>query len=190
MIAHLSGTVLLRDDPTILIDVSGVGYKVYATQAVLAKTVAGETLSIFTYTHVKEDSLELFGFLEYQDLKLFEYLLSVSGIGPKTAIGIFSVGARSQIIEAIRKGDTVFFTAVPRLGKKNAQKIIIELKTKLGSSEEFDLSEGFEGQGDIVEALRIFGFSTQEAVEGARAVEEKGKTTEEKIKLALKHLGK
>lgn len=190
MIAHLSGTVLLRDDPIILIDVSGVGYRIYATQAVLAKTIAGETLSVFTYTHVKEDALDLFGFLEYQDLKLFEYLIGVSGIGPKTAIGIFSIGTRSQIIEAIVKGDTAFFTAVPRLGKKNAQKLIIELKTKLGSNEEFDLSEGFEGQGDVVEALRIFGFSTQEAVQAARSVADKGKSTEERIKLALKYLGK
>lgn len=192
MIASLKGTVETRIDPYLIVDVHGVGYKVLPSQSVLSKVNrTGEEIKLFIYTHVREDTLELYGFAEPEDLRLFEYLIGVSGIGPKSAIGIFSVGSRSDIIKAIINGDVTFFTAVPRLGKKNAQKLIIELKSKMGSTEDFDLtaSETVESD-DVVEALKGFGFSPSEAVTALRSIKQEGLTTSEKVRLALKYLGK
>ncbi len=191
MIASLKGIVLLRDDPYIIIEVGGVGYKVYATLDVLATIRVGDETKVFTYTHVREDILDLYGFSKYADLKLFEKLLSVSGIGPKTAIGIFALGSSSDIVSAIISGNVAFFSSVPRLGKKNAQKIIIELKSKIGSAEDLDLSEGTSTDSmDVIIALKSFGFSQKEAEQAVAAVSDRGGTTEEKIRLALKYLGK
>lgn len=189
MIASLHGTVELRDDPYVIISVAGVGYKVYATLDVLADIRVGEEVKVFTYTHVREDILDLYGFSKYADLKLFEKLIGVSGIGPKTAIGVFSLGKSSDIVSAIISGNVAFFSSVPRLGKKNAQKLIIELKSKIGSTEDLDLSEGADSM-DVVTALKTFGFSQKEAEGAVAAVRQQGNTTEERIRLALKYLGK
>jgi Holliday junction DNA helicase RuvA len=190
MIGYLSGEVVARDDPNIVINVNGVGYKVLAPKSVLAKATLNGKLKLFIYTHVREDAISLFGFLNSLDLKLFESLISVSGVGPKTAMNIFSVGTREEIIQAIVTGDVDFFTGVPRLGKKNAQKVIIELKTKLGSIEDLDLSKiDVKENSEVISALRQFGFSNKEALEALKNIKPEGKTTEEKIRMALKELG-
>lgn len=192
MIGFLRGVVELRNDPYLLIDVSGVGYKVLACSEVLSKlSGVGESIKLFTYTHVKDDALDLYGFSHFEDLKLFEMLIGVSGVGPKTAMGIFSSKNRQDIINAIISSDVDFFTTVPRLGKKNAQKIIIELKNKFGSISELDLSESFVKQNnEVVHALKSLGFSSREAEEALKNIKEEGKSVEEKIKFALKYLGK
>ncbi len=191
MIASLKGTVSLLDTPHIIVEVGGVGYKVLLSNTVLSTVTTGMEIKLFIYTHVREDLLDLYGFLHFSDLKLFEKLLGVSGIGPKTAIGIFALGTSSAIISAIVSGDISFFTGVPRLGKKNAQKIIIDLKSKLGSSADLDLSDGsFEKNNEVVSALKHFGFTTREVQEALQKTKKEGQTVEEKIKLALKYLGK
>ncbi len=191
MIGTLKGTVEYRDDPYLIVDVNGVGYKVLVPVTVLAKlTGLGEEIKLFTHTHVREDVLELYGFSEASDLKLFEYLISVSGVGCRTASGIFSVGNRSQIIQAITGNDVGFFTSVPRLGKKNAQKIIIDLKSKIGGGEDLDLSSDGMESNEIIAALKTFGFSVSESQDAIRALQGKGETVEQKIRLALKYLGK
>lgn len=191
MIGTLKGTVEYRDDPYVIVDVSGVGYKVLVPITVLARINAlGDSIKLYTHTHVREDVLELYGFSEPSDLKLFEYLISVSGVGCRTASGIFSVGTRSEIIQAIISNDVAFFTSVPRLGKKNAQKIIIELKNKIGGGDDLDLSADTQENTEIVAALKSFGFEQKESQEAIRALAGKGETVEEKIRLALKYLGK
>lgn len=191
MIGFLKGKVEFLDRPYIVLDVSGVGYRVLVSNNIFSKSKVGDSVKLFTYTYVREDALELFGFADLSDLKLFEQLITVSGIGPKTALSIFSFGSRESIIGAVIKADVDFFTSVPRLGRKNAQKIIIELKTKLGSIEELDLTEeGTRSNNEILMALKSFGFTTREAQEALRALGKEGETTEEKIRLALKYLGK
>lgn len=184
----LKGEMISRDDPYLLISVGGVGYKVLGATSVLANSVLGKTITLFIYTHVREDNISLFGFLDSLDLKLFERLISVSGVGPKTAMNIFSVGTREEIESAIALGDDSFFLGVPRLGKKNAQKIIIELKGKVDLSDSA-LKNG-EGNKDIVGALKNFGFTSSEINQALQNVNGQGKSTAEKIKLALKYLGK
>ena len=189
----LSGAVAYRNDPYLIINVHGVGYKVLVSNTLLSNANVGTEVTIYTYTHVREDILELYGFSEPQDLRLFELLLSVSGVGPKSAIGVFSIGSRSEIMQAITTGDVAFFTGVSRLGKKNAQKIIIELKNKIGgaSGEDLDLSSDTVSDSDeVIAALQAFGFSRAEAHAALREVKEEGLSTAEKVRLALKQLGR
>jgi holliday junction DNA helicase RuvA len=191
MIGYLKGEVFFKESNYIILDVKGVGYKVLGSRDVLAKAIKGSPLELFIYTHVREDNISLFGFLESLDLKLFENLIGVSGIGPKTAMNIFSIGNRSQIISAIATADTSFFKSVPRLGQKNAQKIIIELKNKFGGIGELDLNgENMSGNEDVLTALKGFGFTTKEIHDAIRSVKKEGQKITETIKLALKYLGK
>ncbi len=188
MIGLLTGTVEWKDASAIIVDVNGVGYKVLVSSNV--SSAIGQSIKLFTHTHVREDVLELYGFLEPQDLKLFEYLISVSGVGCKTALGVFAVGSRSQIVGAIATNDVGFFTSVPRLGKKNAQKIIIELKNKLGGGGDVDLSQDGSNGNEVVMALQGLGFTPHEARAALKGLNGEGETVEEKIKLALKSMGK
>lgn len=189
MIGFLKGVVELKENGYFFLDVNGVGYKVLVTNELFSKSKVSDSIKIYTYTHVREDALDLFGFPTSDDLRLFELLLTVSGIGPKTALGIFSIGNYTDIIEAIAKGNVEFFEVVPRLGKKNAQKIIIDLKNKVGGIGSADLDLGSDSD-DIVGALEAFGFSKKEAHLAIRELKGRGESAEEKIKLALKYLGK
>jgi len=191
MIGYLNGEVVAYDNPHVVVNVGGVGYRVLVSSNVLSKISLGSSLKLFTHTHVREDAIQLYGFSDLSDLKLFEQLIGVSGIGPKTAMNIFSIGSKEEIVQAIITGDVSFFVGVPRLGKKNAQKIIIELKSKLGSVEDLDLTKiDIKENSEVIAALKQFGFSSKEALGALRAIGGKGKTAEEKIRLALKYLGK
>jgi len=201
MISYLEGIIKHKGLGYLILLTGGVGYKVYVPTDVLAKisllprrssdvigTEAG--LSLYIHTHVKEDVLDLYGFDNPDDLALFELFLGVSGIGPKTALAIFSNGKLPKIKEAIVKGDVAFFTSVPRLGTKNAQKIIIELRSKLGSIGEFDLASESGETKEIIDALKAFGFSASESKEALQALKDVEGTTSDKIRQSLKFLGK
>ncbi|MEK7517288.1 MAG: Holliday junction branch migration protein RuvA [Patescibacteria group bacterium] len=191
MIGFLSGEVVARDYPYIVINVNGVGYKVLVSGSILSKIILNGKLKLFTHTHVREDAIQLYGFLDSLDLKLFENLISVSGIGPKTAMNIFSVGTREEIVHAIITGDVTFFVGVPRLGRKNAQKVIIELKSRLGSIGDLDLSKIDNKEiSEVVTALKNFGFNNREALEALKNIKGEGRSTEEQIRMALKEMGK
>lgn len=191
MIGFVKGIIDSFDRPFVIIDVSGVGYRILVSDNVFSKLTENQKIKLYTFTYVREDELALFGFLEQEDLKLFDSLLTVSGVGPKTAMSIFSAGTRDQILEAIVKADVSFFSSVPRLGSKNAQKIIIELKNKLGGVGSLDLSGKDSLQNnEVIQALRTFGFSQTEAQRALREIKEKDLTTEEKIRKALKVLGR
>lgn len=191
MIASVKGTVEIKDFPHIVVDVNGVGYKILISNALFSKLEIGEKTKLFTFTYVREEALDLYGFPSLEELKLFESLISVSGVGPKTAISVFSIGSKDEITQAIIKADVSFFTNVPRLGKKNAQKIIIELKNKLGSLEDLDLSESVLAENkDVIVVLKNLGFTTRETAEAIRNFKGNNISIEEKVRLALKNLGK
>lgn len=188
MIAQLTGTVVrMRHNPLVL-DVHGVGYAVFVPQKFLTQSAPDQKLTIYTHTHVREDALLLFGFATEEEIALFELLLTVSGIGPKTALLVMDRGVEA-IRRAIVTSDVEFFMAVPRLGKKNAQKIIIELKSKIGSTSDLNLSDD-EGSDtkQIIEALISMGFDRKEAREAVKKLPADG-TMESKLKFALKMLG-
>lgn len=190
MIAYLEGTIKFRGLNYLILQTGGVGYKVFAPADVLNKAAVNLPFTVFTYTNVREDAIELYGFNNQEDLALFELFLGVSGIGPKTAMAIFSNGKVPKIKEAIVKGDVDFFSGVPRLGRKNAQKIIIELRSKLGSLGDVDLTADGGETKEIADALKTFGFSTVEARDAIRSIKDLEGDTTTKIKAALKFLGK
>ena len=190
MIAYLEGQVKFKAINYLIILTHGVGYKVYVPADINSAMALSQNLSLYIHTHVKDDALDLYGFKDAENLAIFELFLSVSGIGPKTAVSIFSVGKIDRIKEAIIKGDVTFFSSVPRLGKKNAQKIIIELRSKLGSLGELDLAAESGESKEITDALKSFGFSATEARESLKSIREFEGTTSDKIRQALKFLGK
>jgi len=190
MISYLEGIIKFKTNHYLTLFTGGVGYKVYVPTYIISDSKLNQPISLFIHTYVKEDAIDLYGFINHEDLAMFELLLGVSGIGPKTAISIFGNGKLPKIKEAIVKGDVDFFTSVPRLGRKNAQKIIIELRTKLGTLGELDLTDEGGETKEILEALKAFGFNTSEAKEALKSIRDFEGNTSDKIKQALKYFGK
>lgn len=186
MIGYLSGKPQL-DGNKLLMLVNGVGYEVYVGQHLLSKAGNAETLSLHIHTHVREDALELFGFESSADKDLFLLLLSVSGIGPKTALLIADQGAPA-ITEAVQNANVSFFSKLPRVGKKVAQKIIIELKSKLGSLKELKIGGLSEHDQTIVDAVVALGFDEQDVLEALEKAEVSELSVEAAIKVLLKQL--
>ncbi len=164
MIAFLSGQPKIINDKLIVI-VNGVGYGVTVGAKTFAATVQQPQVELFVHTHVREDVLELFGFVNQADKELFELMLSVSGVGPRTAVHIVDLGAE-RMIKAVQTADVSLFTSVPRVGKKLAQKIIIELKSKLGSIQDLNLGPRNQVEQDVVDALTTLGFSDTDIQRG------------------------
>lgn len=163
MIAFLTGKPIL-DGNKLIILVGGVGYEVYVGQKLLSHAPSESEISVYVHTHVREDALELFGFANAQDRDLFLLLLSVSGIGPKTALLIADQGAES-ITQAVQQANVSFFTKIPRVGKKMAQKIIIDLKSKLGSLKELKIGGLSDHDQTLVDAVVALGFDEQQVYE-------------------------
>ncbi len=190
MIGKLTGIPESINPTTIILDVHGVGYEVSVPPNILRSIKPVAETVLYIHTHVRDDALELYGFTLKRDLDLFNLLLTVSGVGPKTALLVIDRGYHS-VEKAIISSDVDFFTTIPRLGKKNAQKIIIELKSKIGSTKELDLRE--EGDSEtkaILDALIGMGFGKSEAVYAIRKIQKTEATLENKIREALKYIGK
>ena len=189
MIACLSGTVRRKDLNAIIVDVSGVGYKVLvATETALEATPSSP---IFLWTHlvVRETSLELFGFLDKETLDIFELLITISGIGPKTALGILNVATPSMLRQAVASEDITYLTRVSGIGKKNAEKIVLELKDKLKTTDA-DKSVNIRAEGDVLEALISLGYSERDTRDALKKVPKEVEGTSERVKAALKLLSK
>jgi Holliday junction DNA helicase RuvA len=185
MIGHLKGTVIHSDLKSLILDVSGVGYKIYTNTTVLDKNKE-KTLELWTYLAVRETALDLYGFETKDELDFFELLISVSGIGPKSAMGILSIATLQNLRHAISTGDTSHLTKVSGIGKKNAEKIVIELKDKLGGLS-IDMSHSIKGDVDALEALQSLGYGEREVREALKKVVD-AKDTGDKVKKALKLL--
>lgn len=189
MIGMLTGTIARSGQNPIILDVHGVGYAVSVPARLLPQLTRDSKQIFHVYTHVADDALDLYGFPDQEELLLFKLLLTVSGIGPRTALNIVDQGVES-VSKAVASSDVDFFTMIPRLGRKNAQKIIIELKSKLGSTKDLDLSEESGGETkQLLEALLSMGFARGEIIGIIRKVDQE-KTLEQKIRSALKLLGK
>lgn len=183
MIGYLKGRVIEHDLKSVILDVSGVGYKIHTNTAYL-DSKSTDVLEFWTYLAVRENALDLYGFITKEELYFFELLITVSGIGPKSAMGILSVASVSNLRNAISSGDTSHLIKVSGVGKKNAEKIVMELKDKLVGSEG---GAYVSGDVDVIEALKSLGYGEREAREALKKVGE-SKDTSDKIKKALKLL--
>ncbi len=188
MISHLRGQILMRGDDFVVIDVGGVGFRVRVPASTLSVLGdSGANAEVFTHLHVREDDLSLFGFATEDELKLFEMLLTVSGIGPKAALGILSAAPPNTVRSAIDQNNLDLLTEIPGIGKKTAQRLVLELKGKVEVGEE--LQEISPLDQEVVAALVNLGYSAAEAQRAARAVPSSAKAVEDRIRAALRYLG-
>ncbi|MDO8569349.1 MAG: Holliday junction branch migration protein RuvA [bacterium] len=187
MIACLSGTVRHKDLNALVIDVSGVGYKVLVTTETALEVTPSSPIFLWTHLVVRETSLELFGFLDKETLDTFDLLITISGIGPKSALGILNVATPSMLRQAVASEDTTYLTRVSGIGKKNAEKIVLELKDKLKITKE-DRGKDLRSEGDALEALVSLGYSERDARNVLKQVPKEIEGASERVKAALKLL--
>ncbi len=188
MISKLEGSVSYKNDRFSVINVGGVGYKVYASPFTLGVLKEGSEVRLWTHLSVKETALELYGFERKEELDFFELLITVSGIGPKSALAILSVSTIESIRRGVVEGDISYLTKVSGIGKKIAEKIMIELKDKLGAGE--DYGSTVQEEVEVIEALKALGYSHDEARKALKDIPQEISGTGERVKYALKNLGK
>jgi Holliday junction DNA helicase RuvA len=185
MISRLRGTPAGRSPDGLVLDVGGVGYLVAATPSALRRAEGTHEVTIETYLHVREDTLQLYGFADAAERELFVHLLGVSGIGPKVALAVVSSARSDDLVRAIALGDVARFQAIPGIGKKTAERIVLELKGSIADAIELD--GGTPASGDLVarEALVELGYSPVEA-ERALARVDPDLPAEERVREALR----
>ncbi|MFL5961175.1 MAG: Holliday junction branch migration protein RuvA [Gaiellaceae bacterium] len=186
MIARLRGKPAANTPEGLILDVGGVGYLVHATPAAVRKGDAADEITVETYLHVREDALQLYGFADRSERELFVQLLAVSGVGPKVALAIVSGSAVAELRRAIVRGDAARFQAIPGIGKKTAERIVLELKEKLGDPALAPAPDrGGERHVVARDALVELGWSLLDA-ERALSDLDPGLPPEERVRLALK----
>ncbi len=190
MIAHLIGVLFFSSDRFVIIDVHGVGYKVRVPidTVRIIHTNTNKEVSLWIHTVVREDALDLYGFINEAELGFFEMLISVSGIGPKTALGILNLASVDHIKEAVARGDANALTKVVGIGSKNAQKIILELKDKLTGYTNITENTMLNEERDAIEGLVTLGYQERGAREILQKIPNEIKGTSARIKEALKFI--
>jgi holliday junction DNA helicase RuvA len=186
MIGSLKGTIQHKGSNYVILETAGVGYKVFVTPTLMFTLKVGDSLSVVTLTYVREDQLTLYGFETLPELEFFELLLTVSGVGPKSGLGIMSLASLDMIKSAIVSEDPSVFTKVSGIGRKTAERVIIELKDKL--KDQASSAPVAKEHSDALDALLALGYSQQEARDALKAVPADTKNLQDKVKLALKAL--
>ena len=202
MISYIRGELVAQYEDKVIVDVGGVGYGIYmSAQSMSRLPQTGSEVKIHTYLNVKEDLMQLFGFLTLDDLNVFKLLIGVSGIGPKGGQAILSVLSPDDLRFAVMADDVKAISSAPGIGKKTAQQLIVELKDKLSIEDvlehaaateeniEVKTSAGAEIQSEAVQALVALGYGSTEALKAVKQVEiTPDMQVEELLKLALKHM--
>lgn len=194
MYAHIEGTLAEKNAEGVVIDASGVGYELMTSASTLAACPqAGERVKLFTYLSVREDAMELFGFYTREEKKMFLRLIGVSGIGPKTALGVLSALSVRDLSIALVSGDAQALARAPGIGKKTAQRLVLELKDKVDND---DLTakgmpapaKGASGgaEAEAIEALMALGYPASDAAKAVSAVAGQAQKTDEILRLALR----
>lgn len=189
MIAILNGVVQEKISDLVVVNVHGVGYGLLVPSEDFSKLATGDEAKFYIYEQIRENSYDLYGFTLMDTKVLFEQLLDVNGVGPKMALNILSIGAAEQVRKAIAAGDTKFLTAAPGVGKRVAERVVVELKDKVGlvatASDSIFVASTFAEQDEAVQALVALGFSVQDAVAALGGIDEK-LPTGQRVKQALK----
>ena len=202
MISYVRGELAAVEPQKAVVDVGGVGYGVYMSQQALSLLPQpGNEVKLFTYLNVKEDAMQLFGFLTKDDLEIFKLVIGVSGIGPKGGLNILSCMSPDELRFAIMSGDAKAISAAPGIGKKTAEKLILELRDKVdiadmlesaahgGSSEDLRAAKAESGmQAEAVQALVALGYGNAESLRAVRKTSPDCQTVEDILKEALKYL--
>jgi Holliday junction DNA helicase RuvA len=186
MISRLRGRPVARSPDGLVLDVGGVGYLVLATPSALRKAEGADEVVVETHLHVREDALQLYGFADVEERVLFEQLLSVSGVGPKVALAIVSGSPPAELRRAIALEDLARFMAIPGIGRKTAQRVVLELKEKLAAGTPEAVTAPSAAPHLVArEALVELGYSLVEAEQALAAVDPE-LPAEERVRLALR----
>ncbi len=199
MIAYIKGTLERRAESYIIIETGGIGYQIFVSPVTLAKLPqTGEMVKVFTYFSVKEDGVSLYGFASAEEQEMFHKLLTVSGVGPKGALGFLSQLTPQEIILAIISEDVKTLSKAPGVGRKTAQRVILELKDKFKTEEALSMGEEVQGivetsaggdaKFEAIDAMTALGYSRSEAAKAVNAVAAEGMSTEDILKAALKKM--
>lgn len=192
MISFISGKIKVKTEKSIIIDVSGVGYEVFTIPILLEKLKEGQEASLYTLLYVREEIMELYGFASREELEFFKEMISVSGVGPKSALGILTLSSIADLKKAIVNEDASLLTKVSGIGKKTAERLILELKNRISLQ---DMGEGKKTAGaseesQAIDALVNLGYSIREAREALQHVDRDIDNMRDRIKAALQLLGK
>ncbi len=202
MLAYVKGSLEIKTKGYIVVETNGIGYKIFMPESTIEKLGAvGEKIKIFTFMRVREDDVSLYGFLTNEELRMFELLLSVSGIGAKGALTILSNITPSQFALAVISNDVGMLKKLPGIGPKTAQRTILELKDKLKKEQEIAVSTEEESSfqeailedekvSEAVSALQVLGYSKREIVQALEKVDMKSLSVEDIIRKGLGNLAK
>ena len=197
MIAHIQGIVSEKNTDNCVIDVSGVGFELSVSSSTLSQLPKlGESAKLYVYMAVREDAMELYGFFTKEEKKMFLRLISVTGIGPRTALGVLSALSVHDLSVALVTGDAAALARAPGIGKKTAQRLVLELKDKVdnddltgkGTQTTF-VPAAKSAEAEAIEALMALGYASNEAAKAVSEVAGQADTTGEVVRLALRRLG-
>lgn len=190
MIAHIFGVAVEKFNSSIIVDVNGVGYEIQVATSDYDSTLLDSSVKFYTYHHVREQSEELFGFSSLMAKKLFELLITVQGVGPKAALAILSLSDSETVRNAIANGDAVFITRASGVGKKTAERVVVDLSDKVGIATKFydgaaAISGTISGGDEALEALMALGYNLSDATKALEAIPV-GLPISERVMRALK----
>ncbi len=188
MISYLKGKIKIKNEDSIILEVGNIGYQIFISNSLLKKIQEGEEIELFTYLHFREDIIALYGFNDIKELYFFKQLNKVTGVGPKSALGILSGGKLDELKNSIVNGKTELLTKVSGIGRKTAERIILELKNKIKTSEIGKFKENNDDQ--LKRALSQLGYKNREIEEALNKIPDEIEGLEKRIKEALKFLGK
>lgn len=190
MISRIEGPVVSINEKFAVINAGGLGYKVYATPETLGRLEVGQNGILWTHLAVREDALDLYGFPDQEEQEFFEMLIGISGIGPKGALGTLGAASVDTLKKAIGSGDTSYLTKMSGIGRKTAEKIVMELRDKLKAHGGAENAKSLRSEDDVMEALRSLGYSQAEIREALKQIPDEVKDISMRVKEALKILGK
>ena len=189
MITTLTGKVAEKISEVVVLDIGGVGYGVYMTAEDYGHIKIGDDVKVYVYEHIRENSHDLFGFISQDTKALFEQLLGVNGVGPKMALNMLSIGTTKELKNAIAAGEVKFIQAANGVGKRVAERVVVDLKDKVGlistTTDSLFMSSETAQKDEAVQALVGLGYSVSDAVNALSEVNDK-LSTEDRIKQALK----
>jgi Holliday junction DNA helicase RuvA len=186
MIYSISGRLALKEASFAVVEAGGLGLKLFASkQTIEALPAVGIEVKFFCHLHVREDALDLFGFTSPDELEFFEMLISVSGVGPRSALAILDTGPLAELSAAIKENRPDLLTRAAGIGRKTAERVIVELKTKVQSSKSGAVVEKMQTDSDLVEALMSLGYHRDQARAALGKVDEKVAGTEDRLRAAL-----
>lgn len=189
MISYLKGRIKFKGENFFILENNGIGYQIFASSLFIKKIKEGQEMEVFTYLCFKQDiTIELYGFQNTEEMDFFKKLNSVSGIGPKSALGILSIGSLKEIENAIASNDLKFLTQVSGVGKKTAERLVFELKNKIKSSGQNKIKK--QDNQPLKETLMGLGYKNLEIDKALDKIPQEMENLEDKIKFALKLLGK